>query len=197
MNTSENTDKILPALFKVKQQLGPVGKKGYNPHFRSKFADLNTHIELLEPVLENHGLFLMQPTKVGHNGITSVVTTIIHAESGQWASSELALTPSNDMQKVLAAITYARRGSLNSFFGLATVDDDGETAVGRGANKGWDKKPDQGTSTASKLETSASKPASSSEKKEVKGFTRQAAKSEVESKPTPVSNGAAKKGVIF
>lgn len=134
MNLSEKTDQLFPALFKVKKELGPVTKNATNPHYKSNFADLNAHIELIEPILSKHGLMLLQPPSGKENGTNSLVTMIVHAESGQYLSSSLNLTNVPDMQKTLAGITYARRGSMNSLFGLASEDDDGETVVGRGKN---------------------------------------------------------------
>lgn len=170
MKTSDKTDVIFKLLFKVKQELGPVTKGSVNPHFKNSFADLNTHIETIEPVLEKHGMFMLQPVSVNEHGTNIVSTTIIHAESGQWISSEMALINTPDMQKLLAAVTYARRGSQNSMFGLASVDDDGETSVGRGApvkSKGNWNKPKAKSET--KVEP---KQESSVETKEVKPFTR-------------------------
>lgn len=158
MRLSEQTDKLFPALFKVKQELGPVTKNATNPHFKSKFADLNAHIELVEPILAKHGLMILQPPSGNDNGSNSLVTMIIHSESGQYLSSSLNLTNVPDMQKTLAGITYARRGSINSLFGLASEDDDGETAVGRGTSEVKEEKKETKKAASKTASSSFSKP---------------------------------------
>ncbi len=40
----------------------------------------------------------------------------------------------SDPQATLATLTYARRGALMAILGIPAVDDDGETAVGRGTD---------------------------------------------------------------
>ena len=194
MKMSESTDKIFKALFAAKAEMVPVIKGSVNPHFKSTFANLNDHLDMVEPILQRHGLMVLQPPSSTINGTASVVTLLIHSESGQWLSSELPLTLASDMQKTLAGITYARRGALNAFFSLKAEDDDGETTVGRGKSTA---PKQQASSNLPKVETVPLKASAPANKAEVKGFTRQAAKAEVESKPAPVSNGAAKKGVIF
>lgn len=132
MKMSQNTDKLFPALFKAKQELGSVTKSADNPFFKSSYADLNTHLEVAEPVLAKHGLFLLQPGGAGLNGST-VESVIVHAESGQWISSEMNLIlAKNSMQDAGSAVTYARRYTLGALLSMKAVDDDGEAAVGRG-----------------------------------------------------------------
>jgi hypothetical protein len=53
--------------------------------------------------------------------------------SGEYISGMYPLRPvKSDPQGYLAALTYARRGCLASMLGIVQVDDDGETASGRG-----------------------------------------------------------------
>jgi len=157
MVTSEKTDKLFPALFAAKQELGPITKNAKNPHYKNNFADLNAHIEYLEPVLTKHGLMIIQPPMsndaVGGN---TLLTVIVHAESGQFLESSLNLVNVPDMQKVLGGITYARRGSMNALFNLASTDDDGETSVGRGSSKN---KPAVKAKTVAKVVKTESAPA--------------------------------------
>lgn len=128
MRMSEKTDKLFPLLFKAKQELGSVAKSADNPFFKSSYADLNTHLEVAEPVLAKNGLFLLQPV-TGN----SVETIIIHSESGQWVSSEMSLVlTKNSMQDAGSAVTYARRYTLGALLGMKAVDDDGNLASGHG-----------------------------------------------------------------
>lgn len=141
------SDKILPKLLKVKQELGSVMKKADNPFFKSKYADLNAHIEAVEPLLHKYGLILLQPTCRGENG-NYVRTIILDSESGQFVVSELDLVlTKNDMQGLGSATTYARRYTLGALLAMQAEDDDGNVASDMG-RKPVAKKP---VTVASKL----------------------------------------------
>jgi hypothetical protein len=132
MKTSEKTDKLFPALFKAKQEFTSVSKSADNPFFKSKYASLNEHLEVVDPVLYKNGLMLLQPATG-----SSVESIIVHSESGQWVSSEMNLVlAKNSMQDAGSAVTYARRYTLGALLSLRSEDDDGETAVGRGKSFG-------------------------------------------------------------
>jgi hypothetical protein len=142
MKTSESVDKVLPALMKVKSVMGSVAKSADNPFFRSKYADLNSHIELVEPLLMENGILLTQSVLRDERG-DYVETRLTHS-SGQWVSSSMSLVlVKNDMQAVGSAVTYARRYTLGALLSLKAIDDDGEAAVGR------DTKPSFSAKTAS------------------------------------------------
>jgi hypothetical protein len=123
-----NSDKILPKLALVKGELGSVTKSADNPFFRSKYADLNAHIDVVEPLLQKHGLILLQPTCRDQRG-SYVRTVILDSESGQFVSSELDLIlVKNDMQQMGSAVTYARRYTLGALLAMKAEDDDGNAA---------------------------------------------------------------------
>lgn len=130
MKTSEKLDQILPALLAAKQQIEAVTKGASNPHFKSKFADLNSILEEVEPKLAAYGMFLLQPVSRDAQG-DYVETVVIHAGSGQFVSSEMRLILSkNDMQGLGSGVSYARRYSLQSLLGLKAEDDDGNAVSG-------------------------------------------------------------------
>lgn len=132
MKTSQETNKILPALLKVKSQLKAVTKGADNPFFKSKYATLNDHLGEVEPLLSEHGMMLLQPVGMSETGKAFVESRIVHAESGQWVSSEMPLvTVKEDMQQLGAAATYARRFTISALLSMQAEDLDGEDAVGR------------------------------------------------------------------
>lgn len=149
MKTSQEVNEILPALAIVKAHLGKVVKGSSNPFFKSKYADLNTHLEAVEPVLAEYGLLLLQPVNNTQLGNT-VESRIIHVKSGQFVSSEMNLVGETDMQKAGSAVTYARRYTLGSLLSLQAIDDDGEGTLTRG------KKAASTTKTAPKKATESS-----------------------------------------
>ena len=121
---------IWQKLHAAKQQIGKVSKNATNPHFKKSYADINALLTTVEPILHEHGLLLLQPV-VGND----VVTRIIDIESGEHIESFMSLPPMVDPQKSLAAVTYFRRGTLQSLLSLQAVDDDGNTATHAATSK--------------------------------------------------------------
>lgn len=117
------TETLYIKLWKAKQEIGKVTKGSNNPFFKSKYADLNALLEATEPILLKHGLIVLQPVING-----SVCTQIIDVDSGDKVESSLTLPIISDPQKLIASITYYRRGSLQSLLSLQAIDDDGNTA---------------------------------------------------------------------
>jgi hypothetical protein len=114
---------IYQKLHLAKQSMGKVIKNATNPHFKRSYADINSIIETVEPILMDCGLILMQPVVDG-----KVITRIIDIENGESIDSALELPAILDPQKLLSCITYFRRGTLVSLLSLQAIDDDGETA---------------------------------------------------------------------
>ena len=116
---------IRTKLFELKQEIGKVSKDSTNPFFKSKYMDINSLLEHVEPLLQKHKLLLLQPLKDN-----CVYTIIADTESKEFESIEsfLCLPESNDPQKIGSAITYYRRYTLKSLLGIQEEDDDGNKA---------------------------------------------------------------------
>jgi hypothetical protein len=114
---------IYTKLHQAKQEIGKVAKNSKNPHFKNTYADLNSLIEAVEPILLEKGLLLLQPLQSG-----KVTTIIFDTESNESISSEMDLPQITDPQKIGSAITYFRRYTLQSLLTLQAVDDDGHLA---------------------------------------------------------------------
>ena len=115
---------LLKALAEVKKEVGTLSKTETNPFFKSKYFDINSLIQQVEPLLEKNGLLLLQP--IENNKVRSV---IYHLESEKFLSSEMDLPNLQDPQKLGSAITYYRRYTLQSLLGLQAEDDDGNKAA--------------------------------------------------------------------
>lgn len=115
---------ILKSLASAKSEIGAISKSDTNPFFKSKYFDINTLVKHVEPILEAHGLMLMQPIKDG-----KVTSIIYHVASGELIESEMILPVLNDPQKMGSAITYYRRYTLQSLLALQAEDDDGNLAA--------------------------------------------------------------------
>lgn len=131
---SETISKLADALVKAQSEMDVAGKNAVNPHFKSTYADIGA-VGLSLKVLSKHGLCYSEGEEIRENGECVWVTDLIHV-SGEFIRREMKLLfAKNDMQSKCGAITYARRYALMSICGMVPndlVDDDGESAVGRG-----------------------------------------------------------------
>ena len=114
---------IYKKLYEAKKEIGKISKDSKNPFFKSKYFDVNSLLEHVEPILQKHDLLLLQPILEG-----KVSTIIIDVESGDKVVSDIVLPSLNDPQKLGSAITYYRRYTLQSLLGLQAEDDDGNKA---------------------------------------------------------------------
>jgi hypothetical protein len=136
---------LCKAMAEAFKEIEGAVKDKNNPFFRSKYADLGNVVDAIKPALSNHGLWFIQkihPTP----GIASVETIIMH-ESGESISCGVTAVPIGkwdaktgsmvgiDAQAMGAGLTYARRFSLSSAFGVAPEDDDGISACGKDSKK--------------------------------------------------------------
>jgi hypothetical protein len=119
---------IIAALAKALPELESAKKNKANPAFKSKYADLAAMIEAIEPIAK-HGLWFRQVT-IEHADGACVETFYIH-DSGEQLSAGITFTPASkrDAQGFGSALTYCRRYALQTAFGLATEDDDGNAAT--------------------------------------------------------------------
>jgi len=128
---SPTISNLVKALVKAQQEMGVAKKESKNPYFNSSYADLNSIRETALPVLNKHGIVVLQPTVV-INGKNYVRTILVH-ESGEYVYSltEIKVQKQNDPQAEGSGISYARRYGLQAIITMAAADDDGEAAVGR------------------------------------------------------------------
>ena len=121
---------IQKKLFEFRQQAVAVKKNAKNPFFKSNYADINSVIESVNPILDELGLVFTQCPNI-LDGMDVLTTRISIAEDPKEyiESNVRLLLPSADMQKLGSAITYARRYALISMFALETADDDGNDAI--------------------------------------------------------------------
>jgi len=129
MNRSESIVKISAALVKAQSEMSNAKKGASNPFFKSKYADLNSIREAALPVLNTHGITVIQPTCVV-DGINYVETILLH-ESGEYISSltQIVVDKVTDAQKHGSGLSYARRYALQSIVCLGAEDDDANASV--------------------------------------------------------------------
>lgn len=115
---------ILPKLLAVQKEIKPIEKDAMNPHFKNKYFDINSLLAAVKPILNAHGLLLLQPL-IGDT-LKTIITDVESAESYE---STALLPQVSDPQKAGSIISYYRRYSLVSLLGLEGEDDDGNAAA--------------------------------------------------------------------
>jgi hypothetical protein len=106
-----------------------AAKAANNPHFKSKYADLPAVMDAIKPALVKNRLFFTQATHEMDGGVC--IETVVHHESGEHMSFGRLFVPASkqDAHGYGSALTYARRYSLMTAFGIPAEDDDGNAAA--------------------------------------------------------------------
>lgn len=128
MQTSPSIAAIAAALAKAQKVIKPAVFDRTNPHFKNKYATLPSIVEAIRSALADNGIAVLQGAEA--DGAQVKVTTMLAHSSGEWLSSTLTLTATqNTPQGVGSALTYGRRFGLSSMVcAVADEDDDGEQA---------------------------------------------------------------------
>lgn len=107
------------------ESIGVITKDSINPHFKSRYADINSFLaEVKKPLLKN-GIILLQPIVDNR-----IVTILQDCYSEAKIESALDLPTGVKAQEMGSYITYYRRYTLQSLLALEADDDDGNDANG-------------------------------------------------------------------
>jgi len=105
-----------------------VGKSGKNPMFKSQYSTLGDVLTALNGIAD-YGLSFQQ-----FFSDDCIVTVVAHVDTGESFQSAIPVRPEkNTPQSYISCVTYLRRASLMTMFGLNADDDDGNLASGGGA----------------------------------------------------------------
>jgi len=149
MKTSEQINEIATALAKAQGEVAnPVFNKT-NPHFRSKYADLSSVLNVVRPALSKNNISIMQMTNIEEAGVV-LYTRLTHT-SGQWIESVYPVTASGKHQEIAAALTYM----LLDLDGCATKENLQEWAQRNSKKKGelWEEHQGEVTQAFQKAQT--------------------------------------------
>lgn len=121
--------KLFTKILEVQQALKPIVKDSTNPHFKSKYYEINGLLGELRPILQKTKLVVLQPIVVRDNRV-GVQTIVVDPESTEvYEESFFPLTETGKIQELGSQITYIRRYALASLFLIEAEDDDGNTAT--------------------------------------------------------------------
>jgi len=141
--------KLINQLIKAYSEITSAEFDKVNPHFKSKYASLESVIKAVKPSLLKHGILYRQVSKYTENGIC--IETIFHGHGEELGTGEIFLpVDKRTAQGFGSALTYARRYSLSLACGIGSEEDDD----GNQAEKEVGKKPvPKKTPVAKKPET--------------------------------------------
>lgn len=113
-----------------------------------EYLTLPKLIDETRPVLQKHGLAIVQRMAVVGDGQPAVCTMLIHKSGesieGTYPISAVTMKQCNDAQQMGAAITYARRYGLAALLNIAQTDDDTACIKPKQAPKPQQKQQSQG-----------------------------------------------------
>ena len=141
---------LMQRMVDLQAELPAVKKDMKNPYFKSKYADINSFIDVLRPLLVKHGLVVLQP--LTHVNGRPAIMTIISCETGERIEGTFPIDDNTDPQKIGGWITYVRRYSLQSMFCMAAEDNDAEDVL-RPTGGGNVFKPGSGATSVSTSST--------------------------------------------
>jgi len=144
-NIKQNGEPIGTVLARAQLEFPTADKSGANPFFDSNYATLDDGIKVVRPVLNKHGVAILQPvltvperTELKEDGTKThfprqdyVVTKLIYGD--QAIQTEVPIIfKEGDCQSYGSGMTYARRYGLFALTCLACgeKDDDGNKALG-------------------------------------------------------------------
>lgn len=92
------------------------------------YADLGDVLNAVRPTLVKHGLAIAQDVS-RHERMIEVFTLLVHKSGESVSFGPMGFESGSTPQASGSAVTYARRYSLLAALGLATEDDDGQSAA--------------------------------------------------------------------
>ena len=91
-----------------------------------RYAPLSSGLDMIRKSLGSHEIATIQATEIDKEAGLLRLTTVLAHSSGEWISSEWPVCQISDIasvQRVGAALTYARRYALFALAGIAGEDD--------------------------------------------------------------------------
>jgi hypothetical protein len=127
---------LIEALLKMQRAIGPAKKTAKNPHFKTTYADLAAIWDVVRAPLHDNG-FVLNHEVVKMGETLCLRSMLVHA-AGCVSTHMPLMFRAGDMQSLMAAMTYAKRGNLGCLTGVVTEDEDDDgnnTQQAAGATK--------------------------------------------------------------
>jgi hypothetical protein len=127
----EQINELAKALALAQSEIVGAVKDSTNPHFKSKYADLESVWDAIRIPLSKNGLSVAQLTDVTSDGKLILKSVLLHTSGQSLTSVMPVLMTQQTPQACGSAISYARRYALAALVGVYQTDDDAEAAQGR------------------------------------------------------------------
>ena len=126
MKMSDSIDKIVQAIIQFQHEVPAIKKNAQG--YGYKYADYNSIMTVIRPILAKCGLAVTQNPHYNEEGTVIGIATHIEHVSGQYKHFDPVMIPINDKAKNIAQevgtdVTYARRYSLACALNLVTDED--------------------------------------------------------------------------
>ncbi|OFO55639.1 ERF family protein [Nosocomiicoccus sp. HMSC059G07] len=127
---SESIKHISEAMAKFQGEVTQPKKDKTNPFFKSKYVPLENVVEVITDEAPKHGLSFFQSPCNDEHGRIGISTLVTH-QSGEFIEFEplFMKAEKNNAQGSGALITYLRRYTLSSIFGITSDEDDDGNAT--------------------------------------------------------------------
>lgn len=126
---SGKTMSAVEAFLEAQKKIKNPTKDSKNPHFKNTYASLETVIETVKSVLNEHGFAIIQECREGRNpGMINVYTRLEHVGGESLEFTVCVPLGKMDPQGGMGAFTYGRRYGLLAALCLAAEDDDANEA---------------------------------------------------------------------
>lgn len=114
---------FIEALIAMQKAIGAAKKTSKNPHFKTSYADLATIWDAVRSPIHDNGFVLAHTTQT-IDGALCLRSALKHVSGGEISTHMPLMHRQGDMQSLMAAITYAKRGNLGCLTGVVTEDED-------------------------------------------------------------------------
>lgn len=128
---TDDIRRLSTALAAAQGEIENAQKGSENPHFKTTYADLAAVVDVLRLPLSKYQIARIQIPNFNDTE-TWLDTMLVHGPSGQYISCRWPLPHGKNMksQDFMAAVTYAKRGSMMAICGVAAEDEDDDGEVG-------------------------------------------------------------------
>jgi hypothetical protein len=127
MKHSESIKNLAISLVEAQKELKNTLQTAENPYYKSTYAPLNDILDDVRPILNKHGITVIQ--NLSYIDTAIVVSVCLLHISGEWIEQDGLRLPieKQTAQSVGISVTYGRRYVLSAMLGIASEEDtDGE-----------------------------------------------------------------------
>ena len=106
MKTSDSIKHIAEALVAAQKEIRFAVKDSTNPHYKSKYANINSVIDAVKAPLNNNGIAILQSLSPSDDNKLHLTTRLLHS-SGEWLE-DTAVCPlqKQDSQALGRCVSY-------------------------------------------------------------------------------------------